>query len=458
MDRKATASPTKAFFVRMITRDISLEDCILDLIDNSVDGAWQIQGARPMSLSDKTKLSKFEIKIELNAVQFRIIDNCGGITLDQAAEYAFTFGRRDSDPHEKYSIGVYGIGMKRAVFKMGTEIKIRSTYPKKGKTESFCVPIDVTTWLSKDEISSWDFDIDTDKPLPTPGVEILVRQLTEETATSFGDPSFVQRLRRTISRDYALHLHRGLVIRVNGVEIDGWAIELRSNRNIVPMRLARRLVVKTKQQGKIRTENVSVEIIAGMAVSPPEANEPNESDVKESRSGWYVVCNGRVVLAADKSAVAGWGTDGWPKWHPQYDGFLGLVIFASENAKLLPLTTTKRSVDSSSAVYRTIMPYMREASKDWISYTNVRKQALDDAKKIESKAKSLSMYEVAKRKSMRLPSLTVKPKRKTAHISYDVLPNRLIALADALGDINMISRDVGLKSFEYAYDDLVGEE
>lgn len=36
---KATAFPTKAFFVRMITRDISLEDCILDLIDNSVDGA-----------------------------------------------------------------------------------------------------------------------------------------------------------------------------------------------------------------------------------------------------------------------------------------------------------------------------------------------------------------------------------------------------------------------------------
>ncbi len=44
MERKAKASPTKAFFVRMITRDIALEDCVLDLLDNSVDSAWQKQG------------------------------------------------------------------------------------------------------------------------------------------------------------------------------------------------------------------------------------------------------------------------------------------------------------------------------------------------------------------------------------------------------------------------------
>lgn len=36
---KAAANPTKAFFVRMITRDISLADCILDLIDNNHDEA-----------------------------------------------------------------------------------------------------------------------------------------------------------------------------------------------------------------------------------------------------------------------------------------------------------------------------------------------------------------------------------------------------------------------------------
>ena len=32
------AGPTKAFFVRMLTRDIELADAILDLLDNCVDG------------------------------------------------------------------------------------------------------------------------------------------------------------------------------------------------------------------------------------------------------------------------------------------------------------------------------------------------------------------------------------------------------------------------------------
>ena len=34
----ASAYPRKNFFIQMFTKDISLEDCILDLIDNSIDG------------------------------------------------------------------------------------------------------------------------------------------------------------------------------------------------------------------------------------------------------------------------------------------------------------------------------------------------------------------------------------------------------------------------------------
>ncbi len=371
--RKASANPTKAFFVRMITRDISLEDCILDLIDNSIDGAWQLEGARPMSLSSKANLAKYKIVLEVAADRFKISDNCGGITLDEAAEYAFTFGRKDSDPHEKYSIGVYGIGMKRAVFKMGTSIRVRSTYPgKNGKSESFAVPIDVLKWLDDDEKSSWDFDIEPDKALAAPGVEIDVTHLTEGTSISFGDPGFIQKLRRTISRDYAIHLHNGLKIFLNGNLIEGWAIEMRTGQKFAPMRI--------EYKDKTSDGTVNVEILAGMAAPPPESIEPDEGDEKESRSGWYVVCNGRIVLAADKSSISGWATDQWPKWHPQYEGFLGFVFFSSESAKLLPLTTTKRSVDSSSSVYRRAMPRMREVSKEWIGYTNVRKQTIEDSK------------------------------------------------------------------------------
>ena len=38
-------NPTKKFFIEMITRDISIEDAIIDLLDNSIDGATQINNA-----------------------------------------------------------------------------------------------------------------------------------------------------------------------------------------------------------------------------------------------------------------------------------------------------------------------------------------------------------------------------------------------------------------------------
>lgn len=39
-------NPTKKFFIEMITRDISIEDAIIDLLDNSIDGANRINPKR----------------------------------------------------------------------------------------------------------------------------------------------------------------------------------------------------------------------------------------------------------------------------------------------------------------------------------------------------------------------------------------------------------------------------
>src|SRR5438128_2057540 len=105
---KVGANPTKAFFVTMITRDITLEDCILDLIDNSVDGAWRSEGSRPMGLAAGADLSNYSIMIDASPDRFRIRDNCGGMTLDDAVNHAFSFGRRALDTYDDYSIGVYG--------------------------------------------------------------------------------------------------------------------------------------------------------------------------------------------------------------------------------------------------------------------------------------------------------------------------------------------------------------
>jgi hypothetical protein len=447
--KKAAAYPTKNFFVKMITRDIALEDSILDLIDNSIDGAWKKEGSRPSGLAEGPDLSHYHVRIEASPLKFTITDNCGGMSLEDAVEYAFSFGRRETDALDDYSIGVYGIGMKRAIFKLGASIKISSTYTDGNARTSFQVPIEVAEWLENDS-PPWDFDIAPSEELAEDGVHISVEKLTSGAASAFGNPSFLQELKRAIARDYTLHLTNGIQIFLNGERIQGWPIELREGGEFKPIRV--------EYEDKVDGEPVRVELLAGMAAPPPDSSEPDGDGEIGRRSGWYVVCNGRIVLAADKTAVSGWGTDDWPQWHRQYDGFLGLILFSSKKATALPLTTTKRSVDVASEVYRRARPRMREVSKRWISYTGQRKQDLDQAKELESKTTPVSVQKVSASAEVVLPRLIMKTSERMANVSYSVPLAKLRGLAAEFGSINMNYKDVGLRSFQYAYDDLVEGE
>ena len=65
------ASPTKEFFVEMLTRDVRLSMAILDLIDNCIDGALRIRGMQAFD--------GLTVNITFDEEQFIIHDNCGGI-------------------------------------------------------------------------------------------------------------------------------------------------------------------------------------------------------------------------------------------------------------------------------------------------------------------------------------------------------------------------------------------
>jgi len=436
---KAKAHPTKAFFVRMLTRDITLEDCILDLIDNSVDAAWSSVNATPTKVEAGRKLSKFQIDITFSEEGFEIKDNCGGISFDDAVDYAFTFGRDQlGGGPDDFTIGVYGIGMKRAVFKLGNKINVRSS-PAKG--DSFAVPINVKEWMARSKLDDWDFDIDAAEGLPQPGVEIQVVELDSDTALTFSDPGFEPALRNTIARDYLLSLMQGLTITLNDKPVEGWDITFRSSPEFQPMR-----------QGYGDGE-VTVEIYAGMNRPPPSSSGPTERET-DRISGWYVLCNGRVVVAADRSDLTVWGQSTIPNWHGQYKGFVGLVLFSSKQPSLLPMTTTKRSVDESSSVYRRALVKMRTPTRAWIDYTNARKTMTDEAREKESKTTPIPIEKVKARKSVKLPK-TISGK-KDANILYTVSVSRVRALGKEFGRSTMAYAEVGRKSFEYAYERLVG--
>lgn len=451
--QSADASPTKAFFVRMLTRDISLDDCILDLIDNSIDSAWQQAGTRPTAFAPGNLLSDFRVDISYDEQSFSIADNCGGISLDNAAEYAFTFGRK-GDPHQAaqdagdpaasdYSVGVYGIGMKRAIFKIGNDITITSTYAEGDEVDAFMVPISVPTWLADDK-AHWDFDIEPAEALAEPGVAIKVRDLNEESRRRFSDPTYGHDLiNDVLRRDYLLPLMQGLAITVNGDPVRYRPISLLSNENFSPLR-------ETYTDG-----DVTVEIIAGMHAPPPDDNEPDTSR-QDKNSGWYIVCNGRVVLAADRGASTGWGVKGFPRWHGQYSGFLGVVLFSAADPSLLPMTTTKRNVDVSSGVYQRAANRMLKPTRAWIDYTNARKSALDKAKQLEDSAKPVDAPNIAPSSTVRLPKISA-TRARVANVNYAVPLAKMKALSSALRDVGSY-REVGLASFDFTYDAHVDDE
>ena len=142
-NKSVKASPTKRFFVDMLTRDIELADAILDLLDNCVDG---ILRSNEDDLAGEAPYTGYYAEISLSEKKFSIRDNCGGIPRKLAVEYAFMMGRpEDEDDTDIPTVGMYGIGMKRALFKMGTVSKVTT----QTKDNSFEVNIP-KSWLTDD--------------------------------------------------------------------------------------------------------------------------------------------------------------------------------------------------------------------------------------------------------------------------------------------------------------------
>ena len=170
------ATPHKRFFIDMITRDISLEACVLDLIDNSVDGATRLTYGKPVKSkapkphplsSGGTRYKGFKVDVKCSPSLFRIHDNCGGISVEIATDYAFNFGR---DPGEhtnadtEAGIGIYGIGMKRALFKMGKQFDVQSHT----EDDAFVMNVDVDQWAA--DAQNWDLELRIAKqPTKEPG-------------------------------------------------------------------------------------------------------------------------------------------------------------------------------------------------------------------------------------------------------------------------------------------------
>lgn len=357
------AAPAKRFFVEMLTRDIELQDAILDLLDNCVDGALRSTGGEGKGTAP---YEGYWAKISFDAEKFVIEDNCGGIPKELAENYAFRLGRPDPErDRDVPTVGAYGIGMKRAIFKMGQD----STIESKTAEAQFKVKIP-KEWMDDD--SDWNLSLDTEPVnIENYGTRITIDDLRESTSRMLsGATGFDVSLKKIVSAYYGYIISKGFTVFVNNEKIEPVRISLLTD--LSAFESSKEAVVPYIYRGEL--DGVSAEVSVGLYVPIGAQDEDDEDGAKSrpssDRAGWTIICNDRVVLFADKTRVTGWGDANVPQYHPQFVSIAGVVIFRSNDAKKLPITTTKRGIDGNSLIYLAVKNAMRDGLKQFTDFTN----------------------------------------------------------------------------------------
>ena len=428
------ARPTKEFFIYMLTKDIKLVRSIIDLVDNSWDGA--LRSEKDVQLTD------LWIRLEVNETHFKISDNCGGMSYDLAKNYAFRFGRPKEMPLTHHSVGQFGVGMKRSLFKLGQKFKIESN----ARDVTFVIEEDVNSWVER---QNWEFQFQSVKHFQEPrtwpncGTTIVVTELRESVQAEFGSEVFITQLKEGIQAAHQRSIERGIAISLNGVPLVAPIAKLLQSAELKAARHELKFDEDTDSP-------VTVILYAGVDDSDPHA------------AGWSVFCNGRLVLDADVSSVTGWGEGNGriiPRFHNQFARFRGYAFFDCDNAAKLPWNTTKTGVDSDSPAYQSVRLRMIEMMRPVIDFLN----RIDAEKDVEPDERYLTSA-LDNARHHKLETLTaatkflfaVPPTKKQSkgprmrRIQYDRLESEIDLVKEALGVSTL--KDVGEGTFDYFYD------
>lgn len=424
--------PTKRFFVDMFTRDIPLEQAVLDLVDNCIDGAKRAK-------IKSNKLDKYKIDIKISKDEFRITDNCGGFDRKTAREYAFRFGR-DEKQSSTHSIGQFGVGMKRALFKFGSKFEVRSAVTN----DEWAIDINVNDWVKTEE---WKFLWSTFKSKAIsksiPGTEIIVTNLKPEVSARFSTDTFRNAIIQLIKSKHRQFIAQGVSINVNGQHVTATDVYLLvgSGKNS-PLRPG--VTNKTfKDKGQ---DDVIVRIIVAVGNSSPR------------EAGWNVIGNGRMILEADKSDKTGWkliedgtGKASLPKYHNQYSRFRGIVSFDSDDSSRIPWSTTKDDIDQDSRIWQDTLQIMVEMMRPVIDFLNELDAEIDEHGQehsamldIVTQARSASVESFVKSAQFKAPS----------RVAYSKAPKLMkIKYSKPTKDVEFLMKALGASSA-----DLAGEE
>ena len=413
----------------------------LDLIDNSVNAALEPFAEKLQTADDYAEILEGQdvkpntnIELTISTERIEIVDTAPGISLKAARYHVFKFGRSQDEENESDRLSVYGLGLKRAFFKLGRLVKITSDHVDGG----FELDLDVLEW-SKDKSPRWEFDLlSRDKAMAKDcGTRIEISDLYQETKKRLSDGVFEGQLQESIGKTYAYFLTKFVRIFVNEKEILPTNLRVGSNNST----------------DRFQVDEVTCAITAGLGT-------PEDGKYRDKGSGWFVFCNGRTVISADKSPMTGWNS-GLPIFQPKHRPFLGTVHFVSKHADKLPWDTTKSGINEDSEIWQEAKRLMIVVGRSVISFldsrytdegTEIAQKELAEATKDRIDPMKAS---VAGKKTFAQPE---KPPKTEIRIQYDAQIKDVRRVSEYLLRPEMSGSDVGRHTFNFFLRNEVGED
>jgi hypothetical protein len=316
---KLDAVPSKRLFLSIIA-DYDLNKSICELVDNGFD-VWTRAGQK----------GGINIGVWLDAEQgvIRVEDDAGGLP---AAELRYIVGPGQSGSSTTdQTIGIFGVGTKRAVVALAEDITIRTRH-RSGDTMQ--VEFD-DGWLNDEDWELPLFEVDAIQPNTT---EVELKRLRVKITDTA-----VENLRSHLGATYAKFLVRpGVSLKLNGIPttprfFNDWSF---------PPGYEPRCYTGKLETPKKRT--VEVEVLAGLS---------SESSPTAGEYGVYFYCNDRLVAPAMKSFDVGFtrGQAGLP--HPKIS-LTKVIVSLRGDANEMPWNSSKSDISTKHHVFAALHDWL----------------------------------------------------------------------------------------------------
>lgn len=326
------AVPSKRLFLSIIA-DYDLNRSICELVDNGLD-VWVRAGRKkPISI---------DIDLDLDQKSIKVQDNAGGLQYKEL-RYIVGPGQTGSKEDDK-TIGIFGVGTKRAVVALAQDIRITTRYRKE---ETYEIDFD-DNWLGNEDWRLPLYKVDQ----ISPGTTIVDLQRLRVALDEQSTKQLKNHLRATYAR---FLVDDKVTISLNGdpltpIFFDTWSYppnyEPRRYRGELPLAEGR---------------TISVDAIAGLS---------NESSPAAGEYGVYFYCNDRLVARAMKSFDVGFmkGYAGLP--HPKVS-LTKVIVALNGDARDMPWNSSKSDISTKHEVFQAIHAWLNEVVKDYAALSRI---------------------------------------------------------------------------------------